>query len=172
MPSWCQMVKPTERGRGGLVRLVRLYKRKHEEARVLLREREKELARVRRTIGVTRPEPVPPSQPAGVPEPEQPASASQAPSRLSVAEQDAINWGLTGPPWWADHEALDARREARRVANCPGRIRTFNLQVANRSPCRGSTWTPFSFSYTRLPLRYQLRSSSAGDVKGGRSWRP
>jgi hypothetical protein len=94
MPSWCQMVKPAERGRGGLVRLVRLYKRKHKEARVLLREREKELARVRRTIGVTRPEPVPPSQPAGVPEPEQPAGASQAPSRLSVAEQDAIDLGV------------------------------------------------------------------------------
>lgn len=119
-----------ERGRGGLVRLVRLYRGKYEqaEARVVrlaeqfdarLREREEELARLRRTVEhVSRPEPVapsrqvPPAQPADVPA----AGASQARSGLSVAEQDAINRGLTGPPWWADTEALDARREARRRA--------------------------------------------------------
>jgi hypothetical protein len=55
---------PAERGRGGLVRLVRLYRRKQQEARELLREQEEkwtailtrqeeELERGRRTIAVT-----------------------------------------------------------------------------------------------------------------------
>jgi hypothetical protein len=53
---------------------------------------EEELARVRRTIAVTQPEPVPPwqgpsPQPADLPEP------AQGRSGLSVAEQDAAQPG-------------------------------------------------------------------------------
>jgi hypothetical protein len=44
-------------------------------------------------------------------EPEEPAEPWR---RLSVAEQDFLMRGLTGPCWWEDHEVLEARREARR----------------------------------------------------------
>lgn len=69
---------------------------------------------MRHTIEVTQPQPAsqarPSPQPADVPEPDDPPPA---PRPLSVAEQDALDRGLTGPPWWADREALDARYEAR-----------------------------------------------------------
>jgi hypothetical protein len=102
-----------QRSRGGLVRLVRLYRRKlseqEEKWTAILMRQEAELDRVR-AIAAARPEP-PPPQPADVPEPDDPPPA---PRGLSVAEQDALDRGLTGPPWWADREALDARYEQRR----------------------------------------------------------
>jgi hypothetical protein len=36
---------------------------------------------------------------------------AEPPRRLSGAEQDAAKRRLTGPVWWEDREALDARRE-------------------------------------------------------------
>jgi hypothetical protein len=120
---------PDERARGGRTRQANRwkawYRDRWQELRELLDEREEELARVRRSIEAAQahaPEPAPPSwqrppaQPADVPEPEQPADAPQPLSRLSVAEQDALDRGLTGPCWWQDDEVLDARREARRRA--------------------------------------------------------
>jgi hypothetical protein len=104
--------------RGGGVRrenAARTWKRKYEEARA-------ELERVRRTVETTQPAEVEgwrapglelarpvPSAAGEVAEPDE----SQARSGLSVAGEDALDRGLTGPPWWADHEALDARRRAR-----------------------------------------------------------
>jgi hypothetical protein len=99
---------------------VRLYRRKlreqEQEFSTILMRQEQELERVRRTVAATQPQPAPPSwqsppaQPADLPKPDD----VPAPRPLSVAEQDAIDRGLTGPPWWADREALDARYEARR----------------------------------------------------------
>jgi hypothetical protein len=98
---------PAERAKGGYMAAIRTWRRKHEEAVAKLREREEELARVRRTVEhVSGAQPAAPSQRA--------THASHARPGLSVAEQQAFERGLTGPPWWADHEALDARREARR----------------------------------------------------------
>jgi hypothetical protein len=116
---------PAKRGRVGLVRLVRLYRRKQQEARELLREQEEkwtailtrqeeELQRVRRTIAVTQPQPAPPSrQPADVPER---GDVPAAPRGLSVAEQQAVELGHGGPCWWEDSREKRARDEARRRA--------------------------------------------------------
>ena len=91
---------------------IRTWRRKYEEAVALLREREERLERTLRTV-----EHVAQSQVGERPRPSPPPEPDEQPPRgLSVAEQDAINRGLTGPPWWADREALDARREARRRA--------------------------------------------------------
>jgi hypothetical protein len=123
-----------ERARGGRTRQLERWKdwyrqrwqevgallREREEERTAeLHEREEELERVRRTIEVTQPEPVPPSrrspqpEPDIVPEPEQPAGESQAPSGLSVYEQQAARLGLGGP-CWEDAPEKRARDEARR----------------------------------------------------------
>jgi hypothetical protein len=66
------------------------------------------------TFGVEPPRQSPLAQPVDVPEPGQPAGASQAPSGLSVAEQQAAELGLGGPCWWEDTPERRARHEARR----------------------------------------------------------
>jgi hypothetical protein len=98
---------------------VRLYRRKQQEARELLREQEEkwtailmrqeeELERLRRTIAVTQPQPAPPSrQPADVPEP---GDVPAAPRGLSVAEQ-AVELGFGGPCWWEDSPEKRVRDE-------------------------------------------------------------
>jgi hypothetical protein len=102
---------PEERARGGRLRAANRwkhwYRQRWQEAVAQLRKREEELARVRRTVEhVSRSRSAAPSPPA--------VHASHARPGLSVAEQQAFELGLTGPPWWADEEALNARREARR----------------------------------------------------------
>lgn len=120
-----------ERARGGRLRAANRWKdwyrerwqqacellrEREEEYAVELQAREEELARVRRTIEVTQPQPAGPSRPsspappADVPEPDD----VPAPRPLSVAEQQAVELGLGGPCWWEDLPERRARHEARR----------------------------------------------------------